>query len=75
MKKVTFGKAFPWRQSYEPFRGNVWEIGLYRIQKENKGQVYVAYHGGQRIFTSANLYEAQLACEGRLGANYGQGRP
>lgn len=59
-------KTITWRASYEPFKGNIWEFGLYRIQEESKGLVFVAYHGGQRIFTSASLYEAQLACENKL---------
>jgi len=53
-----------WRESYEAFRGRVWEWSTYRIQED--GPCYTAFHSGQRASTSASLYELQLACEGRL---------
>jgi hypothetical protein len=53
-----------WRKDYEAFRGNVWNFGNYQILEQ--GTVYVAYHAGQRIATSASLYELQQACENKL---------
>jgi hypothetical protein len=68
MNKNTYLNTIPWRADYEPFRGWGHSKGLYRIQAERTA--FVAYHADQRIFTSASLYEAQLACENRLDGGH-----
>ena len=59
-----------WRQSYEPFKGRVWEFGLYRVQEYGRNEynqnIYAAFHGDIKIYTSADLYTAQLHCEKRM---------